>query len=43
MYWIPVLAVILLVLSNRKRGWSFPTKADKDWAESHQDLINRNL
>lgn len=36
-----VLFTIYRVCFNKK-GWSFPTKEDCDWAESHKDLIERN-
>lgn len=42
MEWVAIIVTALIVLWNRKKGWTSPTKKDKDWADSHEDLIRRN-
>ena len=42
MHWIALVIASIVLYLNRGRGWSKPTQDDISWAESHQDLIERN-
>ena len=41
---VVAISIILSVyiFANRKKGWSFPTKEDIDWASRHESDIERN-